>query len=108
MKSAQISGRGIAPESGHSASAPKVSEVVLTRAQDSASSALQRESLNGEGVFAALDFLRTDGSVYLRLEMTQTLISGYAPSRGGKTADESVTLDSPNVQWRTIPGTPPP
>jgi type VI secretion system secreted protein Hcp len=108
LKSAQIAGRGITPSSGQGGSTPKVSEVVVTRAQDAASNALQRESLNGEGVFAAIDFLRDDGSVYLRLEMTQTLISGYAMSKGGKTAEESVTLTSPNIEWRKIPGTPPP
>ena len=108
LKSAQISGRGIAQSSGHSGSTPRVSEVVLTRAQDAASNALQRETLKGEGVFAAIDFLRDDGGVYLRLEMTQTLISGYAQTKGGRTAEESVTLTSPNIEWRTTPGTPPP
>ena len=108
LKSAQISGRGISSESGHSGSTPEVREVIVTRTQDSASNALQRESLSGEGVFAAIDFLRDDGGVYLRLEMRQTLISEYAQSKGGRTAGESLTLTSPSIEWRRIPGTPPP
>src|SRR5205814_10331847 len=72
-------GRGVNRE----ASAPSVSEIVVTKDLDCASTALFRLSLWGEGAKVKIDFCKTDKDrleAFLQLELHSALISNYSHS----------------------------
>jgi type VI secretion system secreted protein Hcp len=81
------------------------SEIVVTKLTDSASSSLFRESLAGQGVKATIEFAN-DEEVYLRVEMTGTLITSYSMSGRGDRPMESLTLNCERVEFKPIPGIP--
>jgi type VI secretion system secreted protein Hcp len=81
-------------------------EITVTKKSDSTSVHLFREGLSGKEVVAVIDFAKPDGSVYLRVEMTGTLISSYNLSESGKNPTESLTLSFTKVEITNIPGTP--
>lgn len=85
-----------------------LTEVSLTKGTDVASTALYRECLNGQGATAWIDFVDSGGSVYLRMEMRETLITSYTVSGSGDNATESLTLNFTKVLFTSRPGTPPP
>ena len=101
VNSAQFGiGRGIASPTGGSAdreaTAPSVSEIVVTKPLDKASGRLFEEALYGEGQKAVIKFTKTDKDkleVYLEYELENTLISGYSVSSGGDRPTESVSLN---------------
>ena len=102
-------GRGISSPTGASAdresSAPSVSEIVVTKETDIASTKLVNESLQGEGVEVKLDFCKTDKgnlSVYLAYTLTNTMISGYSLSSGGDRPTESLSLNFTKIEMRDI------
>src|SRR6516164_1728525 len=83
-------GRGISSPTGGSsdreASAPSVSEIVVTKPMDVATTNLLDESLEGEGKDVTIDFTKTDKGqlvVYLSYVMNNTMISSYSLSSGG-------------------------
>ena len=103
-------GRSISSPTGSSreASAPSVSEIVVTKRQDSASTRLFNESMVGNGAKVIIEFVKDDGTVYLRLELSNTLISGFSMSGkgGGVRPTESLTLNFTKVEFKNLPGTP--
>jgi type VI secretion system secreted protein Hcp len=105
-------GRGMNAPAGQSsfreASVPDVTEIVVGKMMDEASPLLFQESLIGHGVTAVIDLVRDDGSVYLRLTMSETLISGYNTSSGGDKPTETLLLNFKKVDVKMDPGTPPP
>ena len=107
-------GRNISSPTGASASRessqPNVSEIVVTKVMDEVSSSLlyQEVLMGGNGVVAVIDFVRKDGSVYLRYTMSGTFISGYSISGGGDKPTESLSINFLNVDVKFDPGTPPP
>ena len=101
-------GRGISTSVGSAAeresSAPSVSEVVVTKENDVATGKLMQEALGGHGKTVKIDFTRTDKSkqdVYLSLELTNTMISGYSHSGGGDRPMETVSLNFTKVVFKT-------
>jgi type VI secretion system secreted protein Hcp len=93
-------GRGISSPTGGSsdreASAPSVSEIVVTKPNDIATINLLNEALQGEGVDVTIDFTKTDKgqlSVYLCYIMNNTMISGYSVSSGGDRPQESLSFN---------------
>lgn len=93
-------GRGISSPTGASAdresSAPSVSEIVVTKAQDVSSVGLLTEALQGDGAKAQIDFCRTNKDqmeVYLTIELENVMISGFSTSSGGDRPTESVSLN---------------
>ena len=75
-------GRGVNRE----AAAPTVSEIVVTKVQDCASTALFRATLWGEGKKVKIDFCKTDKDKfepYLQLELENALLSNYTSSGHG-------------------------
>lgn len=106
-------GRGIgdAASSGadREASTPSVSEVVVTKVNDSASTNLMRASLGigpaGEGKTVKIDFCKTDVSQpepYLQLTLTNTLVSGWSASSGGDRPSESLSLNFTKVEFKSV------
>jgi type VI secretion system secreted protein Hcp len=99
------SGRGANRE----AAAPSVSEIVVTKHQDCASTNLFRASLWGEGKKVKIDFCKTDKDKvepYLQLELENTLVSSFSSSgHGGDGHDrpmESLSLNYTKITFNTI------
>ena len=93
-------GRGISSPTGASAdresSAPSLSEITVSKSQDIASVKLLTEALQGDGVKTQIDFCRTNKDqmdVYLTIELTNTMISGYSISSGGDRPSETLSLN---------------
>jgi type VI secretion system secreted protein Hcp len=86
------------------ASASTVSEIVITKAMDSASSALFRHSLNGEALTIQIDFVKSGEveSTYLTLTLQKALIASYQTSQSpGRSTMESLTLNFEKMTFDT-------
>jgi len=86
------------------ASAPITSEIVITKAADSASTALFRQSLYGEGVAIQIDFVKSGGgtSTYLTFTLQNALISSYQTSGNQGLSDrpmESLALNFTKITF---------
>jgi type VI secretion system secreted protein Hcp len=102
-------GRGISSPTGASAdresSAPSVSEIVVTKATDIASTKLLDAALHGEGEDVTIDFCKTDKSalnVYLSYTLTNTMISGYSMSSGGDRPSESLSFNFTKIMCTDV------
>src|ERR1700692_3516392 len=92
-------GRGISSPTGGSAdresSAPSVSEVPVSKAQDSSTGPLLTAALQGEGGTVVIDFVKpSQGQLvkFMEYTLTNTLISGWSTSSGGDRPSESISL----------------
>jgi type VI secretion system secreted protein Hcp len=94
--------------SGRGASAPSISDIVVTKPTDIATVALLREALVGGGQDVSIDFCTTDQgtlTVYLSYMLNNTLISGHAISSGGGLPEESISLNFTRIQCvDSLPG----
>ena len=102
-------GRGISSPTGASAdresSAPSISEIVVTKAQDIATTKILDEALQGEGKKVTIDFVKTDGKkleVYMAYKLENVLISGYSISSGGDRPSESLSLNFTKIEFKGI------
>lgn len=100
-------GRGISSPTGASAdresSAPSVSEITCSKAQDASSVNLLNEALQGEGQTVLIDFCKTDKGkleVYQTYTLTNTMISGYSISSGGDRPSESLSLNFTKIEYK--------
>jgi type VI secretion system secreted protein Hcp len=93
------------------ASAPAVSEIVVTKHQDCSSTGLFKASLWGEGKKVKIDFCKTDKDKiepYLQIELENTLVSSYQVSGAGGTETvhprpmESLSLNFTKITYNTI------
>jgi type VI secretion system secreted protein Hcp len=101
-------GRGISSTVGSSAeresTAPSVSEVVVTKDNDIATGKLLQEAFSGHGQTVKIEFTRTakdKQEVYLSLELTDTMISGYSHTSSGDRPGETISLNFTKVQFST-------
>lgn len=90
------------------ASTPAVSEILVTKLSDSASSALFQMSLWGQGKKIIIHFTRTDGGApYMAIELENVLISSYSVSGHGGTAEkrpmETFSLNFTKITYSTTP-----
>lgn len=90
------------------ASAPAVSEIVVTKSLDCASAELFKLSLWGEGKKTKIDFCKTDKDkfeTYFSYELENTLISSYSVSGTGGDASsrpmESLALNFTKITYVT-------
>jgi type VI secretion system secreted protein Hcp len=102
-------GRGISSPTGGSAdresSAPSVSEITASKAQDVASIKLLNEAYQGEGEDVTIDFCKTDKGnleVYATYILTNCMISGYSVSSGGDRPSESISLNFTKVEFKDV------
>jgi type VI secretion system secreted protein Hcp len=102
-------GRGISSPTGGSsdreASAPSVSEIVVTKPVDVATTNFLNEALQGEGVDTTIDFTKTDKgqlSVYLSYVLNNTMVSGYSLSSGGDRPQESISFNFTKIATKAI------
>src|ERR1700712_582933 len=93
-------GRGISSPTGgakdRESSAPSVSEITVTKAQDLSTGGLLTAALQGEGIAVKIEFVKTDkGKLekYLTFDLENTMISGYSTSSGGDRPSESLSLN---------------
>jgi type VI secretion system secreted protein Hcp len=100
-------GRGISTPVGGSgkreASAPSVSEIVLTKNMDSTSPLLCQEALVGKAVTAIIEMTETGTDkleTYLTLTLTNALISGYSFSSGGDRPSESLSINFTKIEYK--------
>ena len=101
-------GRGISSPVGSSAeresTAPSISEVVVSKDNDVSTGKLMQEALSGHGKTVKIDFTRTykdQQEIYLSLELTNTIISGYSHSSASDRPTESLSLNFTKVQFST-------
>jgi type VI secretion system secreted protein Hcp len=98
-------GRGIASPTGGSSdresSAPSISEITVTKDQDSSTGPLVTAALQGEGVDVVIDFVKTSqGQLvkYMEYKLTNTMISGWSTSSGGDRPSESLSLNFTKIE----------
>lgn len=102
-------GRGISSPTGGSAdresSAPSISEIVVTKQQDVATTKLLDEALQGEGKTVVIDFCKTDKGkleVYMAYKLADVMVSGYSVSSGGDRPSESISLNFTKVEFKLV------
>ncbi len=94
-------GRGISSGVGggskREATAPSVSEVVVTKTMDISSPLLLKAAIGGKAVVAKIELTQTDNSgkhvAFQKYILTDTLISGYSISSSGDRPMESLSLN---------------
>lgn len=117
FESAQLGGRSSSSSTalgqgrGREASAPQVAEVVITTILGDHSTELFKKSLAGKPFSAEIVFQK-DGVPYMKIKLTDALISSYNVSgHGGDTAGkpmESWTLNAVKIEYETSGGAKPP
>jgi type VI secretion system secreted protein Hcp len=115
LQSAQLgTHRNLASSTGRGknreASAPAVQEIVITKLQDSVSTALYRGAFDGRGKLIVIAFVKEDGTTYTKIVQQNTLISSYNVSgHGGATNSkptESLSLNFSNITFEMSPTSP--
>lgn len=96
-------GRGISTPVGaaknREASSPSVSEVVVTKPMDKATTDLMKAALSdNKGVEAEIVITSTEQEK-CRYKLTNTLVSGYSVSSGGDEPNESISLNFTKVEF---------
>ena len=101
-------GRGISAPTGSAknreSSAPSVSEISVTKEQDTATVALLGEVYAGHGKDVTIDFTSTESGklrTYMSFKLTNTMISGYSVSSGGDRPAESLSLNFTKIETKT-------
>jgi type VI secretion system secreted protein Hcp len=99
-------GRGIStPSAGgdskREASAPSISEIVVTKTFDAFSPLALKEAVGGKGVEVKIHLTRTDDSgkhvAFQKYVLDNAMISGYSISSGGDRPSESISLNFTKV-----------
>jgi type VI secretion system secreted protein Hcp len=103
-------GRGISSGTGggskREATAPNVSEIVITKTMDAISPLILKEALGGKATEVKIHMTQTDGAgkqvAYQKYILTNTLISGYSLSSGGDRPSESLSLNFTKIDSEYI------
>jgi type VI secretion system secreted protein Hcp len=98
-------GRGISAGVGggskREATAPSVSEIVVTKTMDAISPLMLKEAIGGDAKEVKIDLTQTDASgkhiAYQKFILHNTLVSGYSLSSGGDRPSESLSLNFTKV-----------
>jgi len=104
-------GRGMGSPTGtqkdRESSTPSISEIVITKPYDAATSKLFHESVAGTlDKTVKLEFTTTTANqttTYLYYELTNTGISGWSQSSGGDSPMESISLNFTKVMMKVVP-----
>ncbi len=94
-------GRGVSVGSGggskREATAPSVSEIVVTKTMDGISPLILKEAIGGKSTDVKIHMTQTDQSgkhiAYQKYLLGSTLISGYSISSGGDRPNESMSMN---------------
>jgi type VI secretion system secreted protein Hcp len=102
-------GRAITTSGGaadRETSNPSFSEVTLTKSTDIASADLFMQAVCGKSLGKAeIHFIQTGGSdkkqqVYLKIELTDAIVSSYSASSGGERPSESFSLNFTQISYQ--------
>jgi type VI secretion system secreted protein Hcp len=110
-------GRGVSSPTGSSAdreaTAPSVSEITITKDQDSSSIKLLTQAFTGDGngdaATVQIDFTRTASGkldVYQTFTLSNVIISGFSTSSGGDRPSESLSLNFVKIDVKVTPMNP--
>jgi type VI protein secretion system component Hcp len=114
LKSCQLgTNRSVTSAAGRGANreaeSPRVSEIVITKEQDSTSNNLFRASLWGEGKKVTIAFVHGNDAPYLTLELEDTLVSNFSVSGSGgddrRKPTESLSLNFTKIRYKTMAAT---
>ena len=115
LESCQLGSRSINSASANGtnrreAASPSVTEIVVTRMQDTSSPTLFNEALNGEGTRVTIDFVKPGSPpiVYMRVELENALIGNYNFSGEGGRPMESLSINFTKITFNTTVATAPP
>jgi type VI secretion system secreted protein Hcp len=98
-------GRGITNASQgqeREASAPSVSEIVVTKLLDLSSYRLFEESLTGDGKTVTIHFTKTNKDqqeTYMEYVLSNTLVSGFSTNGSGDRPMETVSLNFTKIEY---------
>ena len=104
-------GRAITTSGGgadRETSNPSFSEVTLTKSTDIASADLFMQAVCGKSLGKAeLHFIQTGGAdkkqqVYLKIELTDAIVSSYSASSGGERPSESISLNFTQISGDNV------
>jgi type VI secretion system secreted protein Hcp len=97
-----VSGGGADRETSN----PSFSEVTLTKSTDIASADLFMQAVCGKSLGKAeIHFIQTGGAdkkqqVYLKIELTDAIVSSYSASSGGDRPSESISLNFTQISYQ--------
>jgi type VI secretion system secreted protein Hcp len=100
------SGRSIATPTGaaskREASAPHVSEIQISKLQDSTSPLIFQESLIGKAGDVTIDLTQTGTAkleTYCTIKLTNTLVTSYSMYSAGERPSESISLNFTKIEY---------
>ena len=102
-------GRGVSSVGGggdRETSNPSFSEVTLSKSLDIASTALMMQATCGKSLGKAeIHWIQTggagtNGQTYLKLELTDVIVSAYSSNSGGDRPDESFSLNFTQISYQ--------
>lgn len=103
-------GRAITSKIGSSkdreASAPSISEVVVTKEMDKSTPHLFTEACIGKGKKVEIHLVKTDADQlqsYMEYTLTDALISGYSVSTGGDRPQENISISFTKIEMKYVP-----
>jgi type VI secretion system secreted protein Hcp len=88
------------------ASAPSISEIVVTKMNDDSSVDLFKASLAGEGKKSVIHFVKAGENQfdpYLELTLEEALISSFSVSSGGDRPMESLSINFTKIEYKATP-----
>ena len=113
LQSAQLgTNRNITTSTGRGTNreASATQDIVITKLQDSVSTALYKEALRGEGKLIVIAFVKEDGTTSMTLVLQNTLISSYSVSGHGGVTDsrptESLSINFTKITFEMSPTSP--
>ncbi|HXJ89499.1 MAG TPA: type VI secretion system tube protein Hcp [Candidatus Binatia bacterium] len=74
-------------------------QIVFTKPMDSASPVLRQLSISGEAQPATIDFVNTNGEIYLQLQFDDASVDGYSASSSSKGAFHSRPMESVTLKY---------
>ena len=101
-------GRAFAIGADRESAIPKLSEITITKPLDSSSPKLLQEALNGTGKTVTINFVNNNqgqGTTYLQIILSNTLVSSFSMSSGGDRPTESLSLNFTRIEVK-YPGFP--
>ena len=84
------------------ASAPSVSEIVVSKLLDMSSYRLFEESLTGDGKTVTIHFTKTNKDqqdTYMEYVLSNTLVSGFSTNCSGDRPEETISLNFTKIEY---------
>jgi type VI secretion system secreted protein Hcp len=103
-------GRGISAPTGaqkdREASAPSISEIVVTKMMDESTPYFFQEATFGKAKKCVFHLVKTDADTlqtYMEYELEDAMLSGYSVSSGGDRPSESLSVNFTKITMKYVP-----